>query len=105
MDRSRKARCGQRPRQEIAVMTAEPDALAGVGVEIGMGNSEGLGFRGGRIAKAVDIVMAVAFGVRDSDEGTERKVLLHGKARLAGQILACHKEFFTARAPFRRARR
>ncbi len=34
-----------------------------------------------RIAETVDIVMAVALGMGDADEGAEREILLHGKAR------------------------
>ena len=57
-------------------------------VEIGMRGRESLRFGGRRIAKAVDIVMAVALGMGDADEGAEREILLHGEARLAGQVLA-----------------
>src|SRR5690242_8933958 len=105
MDRRRKAHCVERSRQEIAIVNGEPDALPGIGIEIGMRGSEGRSFRGGRVAKTVDIVMAVALGMGDADEGTEREILLRGKAGLAGQVLAGNEEPRTLRAPFRRTRR
>lgn len=86
-------------------MNGEADALPGVGIEIGMRGREGLRFGERRLAKTVDIVVAVALGVGDADEGTEREILLHGKARLTGEVLAGHEEPFAARAPLRRARR
>ena len=66
-------------------------------VEIGMRGHEGLRFRGRRLAKAVDIVMAVAFGMGDADERAEREILLHGEAGLAGQVLAASRK--TSRRP------
>lgn len=86
-------------------MNGEPDAPPGIGVEIGMRGGEGRSFGGGRIAEAVDIVVAVALGMGHADEGTECEILLHGKTCLAGQVLAGHEEPRAARAPFRRARR
>ena len=47
---------------------------------------------GGRVAKAVDIMMAVALGMGDADQRAERKILLHGEAGLAGQVLAGDEE-------------
>src|SRR5215470_10903204 len=104
MDRRRKARSMKRSRQEIAVVNGEPDAPPGISIEIGMRGREGLGFSGRRFAEAVDIVMAVAFGVGDADEGPERKVLLHGETGLAGEVLAGHEETRAVCAPLRRAR-
>src|SRR3954447_4947778 len=105
MNRRRKARYIERSREEIAVVNGEADALPGIRVEIGMRDSESLGLRGGRITEAIDVMVAVTFGMGDADEGTERKVLLQGEARLAGQVLAGHEESFAGHAPFRRARR
>ena len=50
-------------------------------------------------------MMAVALGMGDADQRAEREILLHGKARLAGQVLAGDEALFAARAPFRRAGR
>src|SRR3954471_14599118 len=105
MDRRRKSRCAKRSRQEIAVVNGETDALPRIGVEIGVRGGERLSLRGGRVTAAVDVVMAVAFGMGDADEGAQRKVLLHGEAGLAGEVLTGHEKSFAGRAPFRRARR
>src|SRR4051794_38926210 len=80
MDRRRKACSVERSREEIAVVNGEPDALSGVGIEIGMRGRESLCLSYRRVAKAVDVVMAVALGMGDAEEGAEREVLLHGKA-------------------------
>src|SRR4051812_18964288 len=98
MDRRRKSRCIERSREEIAVVNREADALPGIRVEIGMRDGANLGLRGGRITEAIDVMVAVTFGMGDADEGTERKVLLHGDARLAGQVLARHEESFAGHA-------
>ena len=67
-------------------MNREADALPGVGIEIGMRGGEGLRFGGRRLAKTVDVMMAVALGVGDADEGAEREVLLHSETGLAGEV-------------------
>src|SRR3954451_19886548 len=100
MDRRRKACCVKRSRQEIAVVNVQADALPGVGIEIGVRGGERLGLRGGRVTEAVDIMMAVTLGMGDADEGPKREILLHGKAGLAGQVLAGDEELLAARAPF-----
>ena len=56
-------------------------------IEIGMGGKEGFRLRGRRVAKAVDIMMAVALGMRNPDQRAKREILLHAKAGLAGQVL------------------
>src|SRR5258707_49663 len=94
-----KTRRGQRSRQEIAVMDGQPYAVAVADVEIGMGREKGQRLGGGRLAEAIDIMVAVALGVGDADQGAERKVLLHAKAGLTGQVLAGDEEFLTLRAP------
>lgn len=75
-------------------MNTEPDALPGIGVEIGMRMGESLRLSGGRLAKAVDIVMAVAFGMGDAEEGAEGEVLLHGEPGLAGEVFTGDEERF-----------
>src|SRR3569832_2594800 len=104
MDRSRKARNMKRSRQEIAVVNGKPDALPSSVIEIGMRYGEGRSFSRRCLAKAVDIVMAVALGMGNAEKGAEREILLHGKAGLAGEVLTGDEEFFPTRAPFRRAR-
>ena len=42
--------------------------------------------------KTIDIMMAVALGMGDADEGDQRHILLHGKARLAGEVFAGNEE-------------
>src|SRR5579871_2926252 len=86
-------------------MDREPDLVAGAHIEIGMRSKEGVRFVGWRIAEATDIMMAVALGVRYANQRPQRKVLLHGKAGLTGQVFARDKEFFAARAPLRGAGR
>lgn len=54
-------------------------------VEIGMPGKETFGLRGRRIAEAVDIMVAIAFGMGDAEQRAQRQILLHGKARLAGE--------------------
>src|SRR5260370_19689374 len=97
--RGKTGRC-QRSRQEIAVVNGEADLIAVAGVEIGMRVEECLRFGRGRLGKSVDIMMAVALGVGDADQRAERKVLLHAKARLAGQVLPRDEELLAATAPF-----
>ena len=59
-------------------MDGEPNPIAGVRIEIGMRGKESVRLVGRRIAKAIDIMMTVAFGVGDPDQGPKRKILLHG---------------------------
>ena len=60
------ARCGQRSRQEIAVVDREPNLAAVACIEIGMAGEKRLRFGGRRIAKAIDIMVAVALGMGDA---------------------------------------
>ena len=80
-------------------MDRKPDLVAVAGIEIGMRGEERVCFVRRRIAKAVDIMMAVAFGMGDADQRAEREILLHGKPGLAGQVFARDKELFVLRAP------
>ena len=66
-------------------MDRKADFFAIADVEIGMAGEKGFSLRGGRVAKTIDIVMAVALGVRNADQGAKREVLLHAEAGLAGQ--------------------
>src|ERR1700683_2414180 len=93
-----KARRGQRSRQEIAVMDGEPNLLAGGRIESGMRGEEGARLVRWRIAKAIDIMMAVALRVGDADQGAKREILLHGKPCLAGQIFTRDKDLVARRA-------
>ena len=86
-------------------MDREPDLVAVAGIEIGMRGEKRLRLRGRRIAKTVDIMMAVALGMGDADQRAERQILLHAEPGLAGQVLAGDEEFFAFRAPFRGAGR
>src|SRR5439155_572797 len=63
MDARCKAWRRQRSRQEIAVMNRQPDAVAVASVEIGMRREKGLCLHGGRVGKAIDIMVAVARGI------------------------------------------
>src|SRR5215211_8236262 len=47
--------------------------------------------------------MAVAFGMGDADQRTEREVLLHAEAGLTREVLAGDEEFSTFRTPLRRS--
>ena len=49
-------------------MDREPDLVTVAGIEIGMRCKKCLRFGGRRIAKAVDIMMAVALGMGDADQ-------------------------------------
>ena len=42
-----------------------------------MGSEKRLRLGGGRFGKAIDVVMAVAFGMGDADQCAKREVLLH----------------------------
>ena len=84
-------------------MDGEADLAAAPLIEIGMAGEETFGFGCRRVAKAVDVVMAVALGMGDTDQRAEREVLLYGEARLAGEILAGNEMPRTLRAPLRRA--
>ena len=75
-------------------MDREPDLVAVADIEIGMRREKRLRFGGRRIAKTVDIMVAVALGMGDADQRAEREILLHRKARLAGQILAGDEDTF-----------
>ena len=57
-------------------------------VEIGMRGHEGLSLGRRRVGETVDIMVTVALGMGDAEQRAERQILLHGKAGLAGQILA-----------------
>src|ERR1700722_4829119 len=100
MNAGRKARRSQRPRQEVAVMNGEPNSIAGTLIEIGMRSKESIRLVGWRIAKTIDIVMAVAFRVGDADQRPKREILLHREPGLTGQVLARDEEFFALSAPF-----
>ena len=52
-----------------------------------------------RIAKAIDIMVAVTLGMGDADQGAECQILLYAEPGLTGQVLASDEEFFAARAP------
>ena len=78
-------------------MDREPDLIAVADIEIGMRGEKRLRFGDRCIAKAVDIMMAVALGMGDADQRAEREILLHGQSRLAGQVLAGDED--TARRP------
>ena len=97
------ARCRQRSRQEIAVVDREPDLAAVADIEIGMAGEKRLRLGGRRIAKTVDIMMAVALGMGDADQRAEREILLHRQSRLAGQVLAGDETLLAASAPLGRA--
>ena len=86
-------------------MDREPDLVAVAGIEIGMRCEKRLRFGGRRVAKAVDIMVAVTLGMGDADQRAEREILLHRQSRLAGQILAGDEAFFAASAPFGRTGR
>src|SRR5713226_1056722 len=90
----------QRSRQQIAVLDRQPDIVSVVTIEIGMRCEVSPRLGGGRLGKTVDIVMAVALGMGDADQRTQREILLHAEAGLTGQVLARHEEFFASRAPF-----
>src|ERR1700679_2930573 len=100
-----KARRGQRVSREAAVMDGEPNLIAGARIKIAMRGEESARLIGWRIAKAIDIMMAVALGMGHPDQGPEREVLLHGEPGLAGQVFAGDEEFFALSAPFGRAGR
>ena len=86
-------------------MDREANLAAIAGVEIGMRGEEGIRLLCRRVGKAVDIMVAVALGMGDTDQGAEREVLLHGEPGLAGQVFARDEIFVALRAPFGRARR
>src|SRR5260221_7748538 len=95
-----KTRRCQRSRQEIAVMDRQPNDVSVVVIEIGMRSEKGLRLGNGRIAEAIDIMMAVALGMGDADQCAEREVLLYPEAGLTGQVLAGNETLFALRAPF-----
>src|SRR3984957_20491666 len=95
-----KTRHGKRCRFEMTILTRKPDGIAVADIEIGMRRQERRGFRCGRTSKAVDVVMTVALGMGEADQGAECQILLHAEAGLAGQVLAGNEKLFAARAPF-----
>src|SRR5258708_36771209 len=84
-------------------MDREANLVGIADIEIGMGFEKRFGFRRRRLAKAVDIMMAVALGVRNADQRAKRQILLHAEAGLAGQILAGDESLVATFAPFRGA--
>ena len=74
MDAGRESGRDQRFRQEIAVVNGQADGIAAAGVEIGMRHEKCAGFTERRAVESIDIVMAVAFGMGDADERSERSV-------------------------------
>src|SRR3954468_2795621 len=85
----------QRSRQEIAVMNREPHFVAIAEIEIGMAGEKSLRLRERRVGKAIHVMMPVALGMGDTNQGAEREILLHAQAGLTGQVLAGDEEFFT----------
>src|SRR6478735_9707722 len=81
-------------------MDREADFVAVATIEIGMGGKKGFRLGRRRVAKTVDIMMAVALGVGDAEQRAKRQILLHAKAGLAGQILAGDESLVTFGAPF-----
>src|SRR6266699_2221364 len=94
-----KTRRCQRSRHEVAVVNRQPDIVAVADVEIGMSGEKRLRLGSGRVAKAIDIMVAVALGMGDADQCAKREVLLHGETGLTGQVLARDEELLAARAP------
>ena len=81
-------------------MNGEPNPIAGTLIKIGMRGKESIRFICRRIAKTIDIVMAVAFRMRHADERPEREILLHREPGLTGQVLARDEIFCALPAPF-----
>jgi hypothetical protein len=69
-------------------------------IEVGVRRQKGVRLRGGRVSKAIDIMVAVALGMGDADQCAKREVLLDAEPGLTGQVLARHEESFAARAPY-----
>ncbi len=80
-------------------MDREADFAAAAGIEVGMRGQKCFRLCGGRIGKAIDIMVAVALGMADPDQRAERKILLHGETGLAGQVLAGDEISLPAGAP------
>ena len=78
-------------------MNRQPDAVAVASVEIGMRRKKGLCLHGGRVGKAIDIMVAVALGMGDADQCAKREVLLHREPGLTGQVFAGNEEPFPRR--------
>src|ERR1700739_2142031 len=70
-----------------------------------MSRQKGPCLAAGRLGKAVDIMVTVALGMGDANEGAKREVLLHAEPGLTGQVLARYEVPFVFRAPDRRTRR
>ena len=81
-------------------MDRQPDFVAVVEVEVRMIGEKRLRLGGRRIAEPVDIMVAVALGVGDADQRTERQILLHAEAGLTGQVLGGDEEFSPASLHF-----
>src|SRR6185312_14370673 len=64
IERAGKTGCGERADRERAIADGEADRTAGALVKIGMGREKGFRFLCGRRGETVDVMMAVAFGVR-----------------------------------------
>src|SRR5258707_14059079 len=94
-----KARRCQRSRQEIAVMDRQPDIFSVADIEIGVRYAKGFRLSGGRTAKNVDIMVAVALGGGDADQRAERGGLLHAEAGPPGQGLAGGGKIFASPPP------
>src|SRR6185436_9359083 len=63
----------------------------GLFVQIGMGSQEAARFVLRRVGEAIDIVVAVAFGMGNAEERRQRRILLHGETGLTGEVLSCDK--------------
>src|SRR3954471_2735665 len=92
---------GERSGGQIAVVDLQHDDILIAAVEIGMGLQEGFGLACRREAETIDIVMAVALGMRRAEQRAEREILLHAEAGLAGEILAGDEMRRALRAPRR----
>src|SRR4030088_1270507 len=80
-------------------MNGETDFRSVADIEIGMAGEKGFRLGRGRLAKTVDIMMAVALGVGNTDQRAKRQILLHTKTGLAGQVSAGDKGLVALRAP------
>src|SRR4051794_27648880 len=100
-----KSRASQRSCQKIAVVDRNSHSAAVADIKVRMRCEECFRFGVSGSGKTIDVMMAVAFGMANADQGAERQILLHAETGLTGEILAGDEEFFSLRAPFFRTHR
>src|SRR3546814_15322199 len=79
-----KARHGERGNADAAIADLQADLAVAPFVKVVMGGEEGIRIARRHTGETVAVMMAVAFGMADAEEGDQRRIILPRDARRAG---------------------